>query len=82
MDLGFFTINALDKSIDLSTPTTIIRKSMYGAHWSVPNYVFGEMTAVGVSEEKSYYNYNYKTEFQIWKEDKDFELQEMLMSFT
>ena len=26
---------------------------------------FGETIAVGVSEENSYYEYNYKTEFQI-----------------
>ena len=40
---------------------------MDGAHWSAPNYIFGETTAVGVIEANSDYGYNYKTEFQIWK---------------
>ena len=50
MDLGFSTIYALDKSSDLITPATRIQKPMDGAHLSVHNHVFGETTAVGVSE--------------------------------
>ena len=45
-----------------------------------PNRVFGETTAVGVSEARSYYDYNYETEFQIWKENKEFEHQNISMS--
>ena len=32
--------------------------------------IFGETIAVGVSQARSDYNYNYKTEFQTWKENK------------
>ena len=32
-----------------------------GAHWSAPDRVFGEATAVGVSEAKLDHEYNYKT---------------------
>ena len=69
MDLGFSTINALDESNGLGTLSTRILRYMDVAHWSAPNHVFGETTAVGVSEEKFDYDYNYKTGFQICKEN-------------
>ena len=65
VDLGLLNINALDESSGLSTPATIIRSPMDGANWSTPNHFFGETTAVGVSEAKSDYDYNSKTDFQI-----------------
>ena len=75
IDLGLYTTNALDESSGLINLTTIIRRPIYGAHWSAPDHVFGETIALGVSESKSYHDYNYKTEFQIWKENKEFERQ-------
>ena len=72
MNLGFFTINALDESSALSTPATIIRQPTDGSHWSVPYHIFGEVTAVGISAAKSEHEYIYETEFQIWKESKEF----------
>ena len=45
------------------------------------NYVFGETKAVGVSEVKSDYDYNYKNQFQIWKENKEFERQNFLVGW-
>ena len=62
-DLGLSTINALDEGIGLSTPATKTQRPTYGAHWSMPNHIFGETTAVGVSGEKSDYDYNSKTKF-------------------
>ena len=56
MDLVFSTINALDESSGLSTPVTIIQRPVDGAHWSATNHVFGQTTAVGVSEAKSDYD--------------------------
>ena len=53
---------------------------MDGAHWIAPNHSFGETTAVGVSEAKSDYDYNYKNKFQNWKENKEFECQNISMS--
>ena len=80
MVLVFSTINALDESSGLVIPATIIQKPMDGSHWSAPNHVFGGTTELGVSEAKSDYDYNYKTEFQIWKENKEFERKKKLMS--
>ena len=61
MDIEFSTIISLDEINGLSTPTNKIRRLCM-----VP-IVFGEATVVGMSEAKSYYDYNYKTGFQIWK---------------
>ena len=44
------------------------------SHYSAPDHIFGEDTAVGDAMiTKS--DYNYKTDFDIWKENKEFELQ-------
>ena len=67
VDLGISTINALDEGSGLSTPATRIQRPMHGDHWSMPNNIFGETIAVGVSESESYSDYNYKTELQVWK---------------
>ena len=67
MDLGFLTINALGESSGLSTTATRIQRPADGSYWSASDQFFGETTAVGVSESKSDNDYNYKTEFQIWK---------------
>ena len=80
MDLGFSTINGLYESSGLSTPTARIRRPTDESHWSAPDDVFGEATAVGMSEEKSDHDYNYKTESQIWKDNKEFDRQIFLMS--
>ena len=61
-DMGFSTINALYESSGIITPATRIRRPTDGSHWSVPNHVFGEATAVGMSGAKSDNDYNYKTE--------------------
>ena len=80
MDLGFSAINSLGERSGLITPTTIIQRPTYVAHWSEPYCVFGRATAVGMSEAKSDHDYNYKTEFQICKENKEFERQIIFMS--
>ena len=43
---------------------------MNGSHWSAPYHVFGEATAAGKSVANSDHDYNYKTEFKIWKYNK------------
>ena len=53
---------------------------MDGSQWSAPDHIFGEATAVGISAENSDHDYNYKTEFQIWKENKEFERQKISTS--
>ena len=72
MDLEFSAINALDESSDLSTPATGIQWPTYDSHWNLPDHVLGEATAVGRSAAKSDHKYSLKTEFQIWKENKEF----------
>ena len=52
MNMGFLTINALDKNGGLSNPATSIQRSMDGSHWSAPDHVFGEATDVGMSESR------------------------------
>ena len=63
-------MNELDEGSGLSTPATIIQKPVDGTHWSQSNHIFCETTAVGVSKEKSDYDYSYKTDFQIWNKKK------------
>ena len=80
MDIGLSIINSLDESGVLSTPATRIQRPTDGSHWIVPDHIFGEATAVVMSESKSDHDYNYKTEFQICKENKEFDHQNILMS--
>ena len=75
MNMGFLTINALDKNGGLSNPATSIQRSMDGSHWSAPDHVFGEATVEGMSEAKSDHDYVYKTDFKFFKENKEFERQ-------
>ena len=80
MDIGLETINELDEISGINKPATRILRPAKGSHRSTPNHVLGETTSVGVSEANSDYNYNYKTELQIWKENKEFERKTILMS--
>ena len=63
VDLGIATINALTEVSGLSTPATRIWRPTDGDHWRAPDNIFGKTIAVVVSDSKSGYNYNYKTEF-------------------
>ena len=78
--MGIFTINSLVEGNGISIPVTRIRRPTYGAHHSVPNHISGENTAVGVSELKHDYDYKYNTKFQIWKENMEFDGQNISMS--
>ena len=51
-----------------------------GSYWMVTHHIFGEATAVGMSVAKSYQDYSYKTDFEIWRENQEFERQNILMS--
>ena len=60
--LGFSTVDVLDKGAGLWTPATRVGRPMDVAHWSAPDHIFGETTAVGDAvSTKS--DYNYKTDF-------------------
>ena len=45
---------------------------MDGSHWMIPDHVFGEATAVGMSAAKSDHDYRYKTGFEIWRGHQEF----------
>ena len=79
MDMGLLAINKLDESSTLSTPSMRIRYPLDGSHWSLLDHVLGEATTLVMSAWKSDHDYNYKTEFQIWKENKEFERQNISM---
>ena len=82
MDLGISTSNALDESCVLGTPATSIQRPTDESHWSAPDHVFGEDTAVRMSKSKSDHDYNYYTDFSIWRENREFEHQNISMSQT
>ena len=58
MDMGLYAINTLNESCFLGSPTTRIRRPTGGYHWSAPDHVFGEATAVVMSAAKSDHEYN------------------------
>ena len=80
MDLGLLAINTLNESGVLGTPATRIRRRTDGSHWGATDHIFGEETYVGMSVAKSDHNYNYKTDFEIWRENKEFERKFFSMS--
>ena len=82
MNLGLLAINAFDEISSLSTPATRILWHTDGTHWSVPGHVFGEAIEVGMRTANSGHDYNCKPEFQVWKENKKFERQNILMIRT
>ena len=63
------------KAVSLNTPATSIRRPTDGFHWSAPDHVFGEATAVGMLAAKSDLDYRYKTDFEIWRENQEFKRQ-------
>ena len=69
--MGISAINALNEGTDISISATIIWRPMDCAHWCAPNHTFGETTEVGGIEARYDYDYNYKNEFQIWKETRN-----------
>ena len=80
MDMGLVIINTLDESSLLRTLATRIRRLTDGPHLSAPDRVFGEVTAVVMIAENSDHDYNYKTYFEIWRGNKEFERQNFLTS--
>ena len=73
-DLGLSTINALDKSASLWTPTTRVGRPTDVAHGSAPDHICGKVTEVRdrVSAKS---DYSYKNDFEIWRKNQNFERQ-------
>ena len=79
IDLGLPEINTFNKSSVLGTHATRNKRPMYGPHWSAPYHVFGEATEVAMSAAKLDNDYSYKTDFEIWRENQEFERQNISM---
>ena len=76
--LEISTIGLLDKGTSLWTPATRVGRHTDVAHWSVLDHIFGKTTVVrdAVSAKS---DYDYETDFEIWREKQKFEHQK---SFT
>ena len=70
--LGLPVVNTSTEFGILGTPATTIRRLKDGSYWSASDHVFGEATSVGMSATRSDQEYSYKTDFEIWRENKDF----------
>ena len=81
MDLGIPTINTLDESSVLGTLATRIWSPIDVSYWRAPDHIFGEAKEVGMSAAKSDHDYNYKTDFEIWRGNQEFERQNISMSW-
>ena len=80
VDFALLAINTSNELSVLAAPTTIIRRLTYGTPWLDQDHVLGEATAVGISAACSDQDYIYKTDFEIWRKNKEFERQNILMS--
>ena len=79
--LGIYTINALDKGASIWTPANIVRRPMDVTHYSAPIRIFGKTKAVeDTVSEKS--DYNYKIDYENWREIQEFEHQNNARSQT
>ena len=80
VDLGLPAVNTSDEFNIFGTLPTRIRMPIDGSHWSASDHVFGESTVVGMSATRSEIDYIYKTDFQNWRENRDFGCQNISMS--
>ena len=72
VDLGIPAVNESDEVNIFGTPATIIRRPMDGFRWYAPDHIFGKASAAGMSATRSEQDNTYKTDFQIWRENRNF----------
>ena len=70
----------MEKSGVLGINVTRIRRSTDVSYWIIPDHIFGEITEVVMSAANSDHEYSYKTDFETWRENQEFEHQNILMS--
>ena len=80
VELGLPAVITLDEVKIFKNPATRIRRFTGGSHWSAPDHVLGEATAVRMSATSPEQDYSHKTDFQIWRENQDFGRQNNPMS--
>ena len=75
VNLGLPAINTLNEVGILITPAARIQRPKDVFHWSVPDHVFGESSAVGTSVAKSDHGYSYKINLEILRGNHEYEHQ-------
>ena len=53
VNLGLPVVNASYEFNTFGTPASRVRRPTYGPHWSAPDHIFEEATAVGMSRTRS-----------------------------
>ena len=79
VNLRIPVVNASNEFGILGTSTTRIIRLADGYHFSAPDHVFGKATAVRISVARSHQNYSSNTDFEIWRGNKDFGHQNILI---
>ena len=74
VDLRISIVDALGRGVRLWTPAIIVGRPTDVAYWNVPDHIFGENIQVGYSVSTNS-EYSYKTDFEIWRENQEFERQ-------
>ena len=74
VDLRISIVDALGRGVRLWTPAIIVGRPTDVAYWNVPDHIFGENIQVGYSVITNS-EYSYKTDFEIWRENQEFERQ-------
>ena len=64
INLGLPALHTLDELWSFRIPTTRVRRPTDESNWSVPDHVFEEVTAAGMSGARSEQSYSYKTDFE------------------
>ena len=77
--LGITAINAADELGSSKKPATRVGRPTVGSNWSAPGHVFGEVTAVVMSETRSEPKYSYKNYFETRRKNLDFGRQNISM---
>ena len=80
VDLGILAVNVSDEFNLFGTPATRIISPTEWSYGSDPDHVFGKPAAVGMSTTRLEQDYSQKTDFDIWRENKDFGRQNISMS--
>ena len=80
MHLRFLSVNASDELRSFGKPTNRVIRLTDGSIWYTPSNVFGEATAVGISDRRLEEDYSYKTDYEIRRENTDFGRQNISMS--
>ena len=78
-DHGFSTVYAPNKGAGIWIPATRVKRSTNISHWSALDHAVVKITEVrdAVSAKS---DYNYKTNFEIWRKNLQFEHQKIARS--